>query len=428
MDTSAVETTKLVLDQLFGVWNKRAESYGKVLYGAALIREYGNWRIVLTFFLPLSKDSVPGPPLDADYGDFRITRGLLTLEDSKTLLKDLVHTQILALPDLPKVAVIASMHPTSSIRFVTSAEKRFPVEYPFTEFRFNVDTSSQGTEPYGRLYRLDLPTYPRGATAIEDLLSVHLGSSDAYRGVLVALAPDYRARIAELRLSSKGLQAQIECSSETREETLIGKLCCETSDGKILHSDLIFSGHVARFDAEGFPRHLVLGLLSKYDQTLIDERVFYSGASYMQSEVVLESSEQDIERLVLAGESSELEFKRELPAKREVFALGAAAFANSNGGRILVGIEDNGEIVGYSISNAKETISNILRDYCEPAVEFRFEELVVKGNPVLVVTVPAGKDKPYVVRNKGVYVRSGATNRTATRYELDRMYAHKSPL
>ncbi len=420
---SALETTKSVLDQLFGLWDNRSDDYGRVLYGTALAREQGVWKIVLGFFLPLPKDDVPRPPLDADYAAFRITRGHLTLRNSKEVLKSLVDSETLALPDLPRVPVIASMNPASSVRFVTSAEKRFPLQYASTEFSFNLADSSKALPPQARLYSVNLPTYPRGDLAIEDLLNVHLGGWGAYAGVLAALAPDYRARIAGLRVSTGGLQVQIECLSETREESLIGKLYYETRDGKGLHSDLLFSGHRARFDATGFPRHFILGLLSKTDETVIDERAFYSGNPYIQSEVVLEASEQDIERLVLAGESDELEFKRELPKKRVDLALAAAAFANSNGGRILLGVENNGEIVGSTMSNAKESVANVLRDYCEPAVEFRFEEVIVKGNPVIIITIPAGKNKPYVVRDKGVYVRSGATKRAATRYELDRMYA-----
>src|SRR3989442_3919974 len=421
------EMTKLVLNDLFGLWDKRAGDYGKVLFGVALVKLSGVWKNVLTFFLPLHKSRSDESPVDANYGDFRIARGLLALEEAKKVLRDLIETDSLCLPKLPKVPLTASMHPSLSIRFVTSAERGVPVQYPFAQFSFNVSDSSKANPPQSTLYSVNLPTYPRGDLAIENLLNVHLGDWGAYTGVLVALAPDYRARIAELRLSTKGLQVQIECLSEKSEESLIGKLYYETTEGRALTSDLLFDAGNARFDAVGFARHLVLGLVSKTDETLIDERVIYSAVRYRESGIILESDEQDIERLILAGESVELEFKRELPAKRVDFALAAAAVANGDGGRILIGVENNGENAGVS-RISEETIANILRSHCEPAVEFRFEEVAIKGNAVIVVTIPPGKDKPYDVRDKGVYVRSGATTRAATRYELDRMYGERGPL
>jgi predicted HTH transcriptional regulator len=73
----------------------------------------------------------------------------------------------------------------------------------------------------------------------------------------------------------------------------------------------------------------------------------------------------------------------------------------------------------------KETLANILRDHCEPPLEVAIQEATVQEKPIFVVTVSQGKDKPYQVKNKGFYMRTGATNRLITRYELDEMYGSK---
>lgn len=51
---------------------------------------------------------------------------------------------------------------------------------------------------------------------------------------------------------------------------------------------------------------------------------------------------------------------------------------------------------------------------------------MVAGKPVYMVVVLEGNDKPYQVKEKGFYLRTGATNRLVTRYELDEMYGTKS--
>jgi hypothetical protein len=416
----ARDETKLRLDDLIRLWDERAASYSRVLCGAALTERDNVWRIVLAFFLPLHKTAIRESALDTNYGNFRITKGSLPLGEAKKVLEGIVNEQTLALPNLPKVPVTASLN-RSSMRRVMSVDKRYPVSYPFFECRFSLADQCQDYPPQGPLYLVDLPTYPRGDVAIKDLLKVHLGDISAYRGEMVALAPDYRAKLAEVRLSTKGLQARIECLSQAEEEKLVGKLYYETSDGQILHRDLQFAQQRAGFEAPGFPRHVVLGLLSKTDGGLIDQNSFYAGVPYAQPGIVLEASEEDVERLVLAGESGELEFKRELPRDYNDFALEAAAFANANGGRILIGVDNNGVVVGFTANKGKETVANIFRDYCEPQLEFAYEEVAVQGKTIVVLTVQAGKRKPYVVRDRGVYVRSGATKRVATRYELDQM-------
>jgi predicted HTH transcriptional regulator len=44
---------------------------------------------------------------------------------------------------------------------------------------------------------------------------------------------------------------------------------------------------------------------------------------------------------------------------------------------------------------------------------------------LIVVTIPEGKDKPYTVKEKGVYIRTGSNKRTISRYELDEIYSAK---
>ncbi len=74
----------------------------------------------------------------------------------------------------------------------------------------------------------------------------------------------------------------------------------------------------------------------------------------------------------------------------------------------------------------KDSLTSILRDRCEPPIEFSITEAMVAGKPVYIVVVLEGKDKPYQVKEKGFYLRTGATNRLVTRYELDEIYSSKS--
>ena len=155
---------------------------------------------------------------------------------------------------------------------------------------------------------------------------------------------------------------------------------------------------------------------------LLDRRHFLAGSQYVTEGVTIEAPEQDMEQVIQMGESDTVEFKREIPPKREEIAIGATAFANRRAGRIVIGVADDCSVFGCRLEKPKDTITQILRSYCEPPLEVFIDEVQIRNLPVIVVTIPEGKDKAYAVKDKGVYIRSGATKRLATRYELDEMY------
>jgi ATP-dependent DNA helicase RecG len=98
------------------------------------------------------------------------------------------------------------------------------------------------------------------------------------------------------------------------------------------------------------------------------------------------------------------------------------AFANTNGGTIYVGVQDNGEIVGLDNADfVMQQISNSLRDGIRPDVSMFINiELLKEDNKYFVkLTVSQGTKKPYYLSDKGlkptgVYVRSGRTSAPAS--------------
>ncbi len=114
----------------------------------------------------------------------------------------------------------------------------------------------------------------------------------------------------------------------------------------------------------------------------------------------------DLMKLISSGESSTLEFKRSLPSKVREIAQEICAFANTNGGRVVIGVDDANQVVGALIDNAKRSaIENTIREispfvYCDSyAVE-------IGGKSVWVIDVPEGTDKPYTYSGQ-VYRRFG---------------------
>ena len=107
----------------------------------------------------------------------------------------------------------------------------------------------------------------------------------------------------------------------------------------------------------------------------------------------------DVKRLAAMGEGRTLEFKNRVPRPdriaREIIAL-----ANTDGGKVLVGVDDDGTVLG--VKDAQEqfyTLKEALADRILPAVELGFEPVrISRTREVLVVHVPASPDRPHVLR------------------------------
>ncbi len=117
-----------------------------------------------------------------------------------------------------------------------------------------------------------------------------------------------------------------------------------------------------------------------------------------------------LDELIAQGEHSRLEFKRQLSAASRI-ARTLAAFANTSGGILLIGIADDGKIRGVS-SEFKEVekIEDATDRLIQPALSVSYQTLTPDGRIVLIVTVSESAEKPhYLIDDSGkrtIYVRA----------------------
>lgn len=122
-------------------------------------------------------------------------------------------------------------------------------------------------------------------------------------------------------------------------------------------------------------------------------------------------------------ESERIEYKSQMvnDIYKEV-----VAFANTDGGVIYIGIDDNGNLTG--IDNVDETytrLTNGIRDAIAPDVTM-FVKYVLQDNKVIQIEIGEGSYKPYYLKSKGmkpngVYIRQGASSVQASPDQIRRM-------
>lgn len=131
--------------------------------------------------------------------------------------------------------------------------------------------------------------------------------------------------------------------------------------------------------------------------------------------------------LIGRGEDSRTQFKRgqEVTNARSL-AGEMAAFANSKGGKVLIGINDDGTVAGLSLDDIRrlnQLISNTATNSVHPSINPETENVSIGGELVMVVTVPEGVSKPYADNDGVFWVKSGADKRRVTsREEIQRMF------
>lgn len=126
------------------------------------------------------------------------------------------------------------------------------------------------------------------------------------------------------------------------------------------------------------------------------------------------------------GEGKNIEFKRQMPGNHEKFLKDIIAFANSSGGKVILGIEDETNIV-YGIGDQSpfklsDAISTMVSDACTPQINPDITIKTIDEKTVLEIEVVPGKFRPYYLANKGkettTYIRINGTSRPADERKL----------
>lgn len=104
---------------------------------------------------------------------------------------------------------------------------------------------------------------------------------------------------------------------------------------------------------------------------------------------------QYIHNLILEGEHQRLDFKYEISDAKKI-ARTFAAFANTNGGRLLIGVKDNGNVSGVRSDEEEYMAESSAHIYCKPQVSYKVVSHVVNEKTILEIIIPESENKPHV--------------------------------
>lgn len=109
-----------------------------------------------------------------------------------------------------------------------------------------------------------------------------------------------------------------------------------------------------------------------------------------------------IKTLINEGEHQQLDFKFGVNDSKKI-ARTLAAFANTDGGRLLLGVKDNGVIAGVRSDEEYYMMEAAAQLYCKPPVKFDMSEWEENGKNVLEIIVSKSEQVHYAPDKDGIY-------------------------
>jgi ATP-dependent DNA helicase RecG len=127
---------------------------------------------------------------------------------------------------------------------------------------------------------------------------------------------------------------------------------------------------------------------------------------------------EELQRRIADWENLHTEFKR-WPVPPDDLAAALVAFANTDGGQLIVGVSEERAIQGIAdLDRAMQLVDNVAANNCEPPITVIQESVA----STIVINIPKGEERPYRT-NRGVYyVRATSGRRQASRQELLRLF------
>ena len=136
-----------------------------------------------------------------------------------------------------------------------------------------------------------------------------------------------------------------------------------------------------------------------------------------------------ITKLIRQGEHQQQDFKYCISDSRKI-ARSLVAFANTDGGRLLVGVKDNGRIAGVRSEEEYYMVESAAKIFSNPAISFTTQQHFIEGKTVLEVNIEPSIEKPHFAKDEDgkwwAYFRKDDENRLASKIMIEVWKRQKS--
>ena len=364
---------------------------------------------------------------DLDYGDVRLVRFHSPTDMFNTYLESICRQKNIEIPSIGNILFPlmsgCQMNLEMSSRSVHkySHQTWFPVKSDWPFYLLSIQLGEQPVDYQKPLLKNNLPAYARYDFAITDFFNFVDGWQAAQNKSVYILIPDPRARIEQLRLTGNIIKISLKTGSLSLKNLLVKLFAKNGIEFDSARQFIPDSDHIT-LELDFEPEFLSVYLLdSELGEEIDWKQIDLIWGSKTEATDV-GATEDSLIQWIEKGEGENVEFKSELEADstKVKFKKSVTAFSNTKGGLIFIGIDDEG--VAMKDCNLKdETIIQLVLEI-EPDPKISFHRITVNEKRILVVKIEEGEDKPYNLRDQGIFIRRGKTNSRASRLEMQRLF------
>ena len=292
-------------------------------------------------------------------------------------------------------------------------------------YGFRASLSNEG-KPFRNiskpLIKSGLPAYPNFLEAC-NVFFQHKQYSSQYTPVKIDfLIPNYDARINVLKITEKQISVSIERRKSPLSDLAVQIFCTKTNKKHQHSEDLKFNDtEMVKFNTDFVPDHVFAYLIDSKNNRKLDSKVFGSFYTEETEGIIVKTSVESVEAMLVAGENQHIEFKQNFDKTNMEFLESIVSFANTNDGTILLGVDDDGKVAGFydDFGKTEKKIKGLISGSCEPDIDTSIEQISLDNRPVIVVKVKKGEDRPYLLSGKSAYKRVKDEDRVFKRLDFD---------
>ncbi len=411
-------------------FNNNKNQYEFVEIRGCIFNNKGIWENLITLVIPKNIETKENQ-YTYDYGEIVFFVRRINTDAFLELVKKLKEEHKITLLELPEYKAACDnidMAQNGYTDFIPSYRNWafFNIPWPCKEYDIKAN-AGMGWPQQKLTFKKDLPTYPTLNHAIEDVLGFNFQNPSF--GVTYILLPDYRIGTKLIAHSTKDIEIVVQ--NNTSEKEVLCKYYCKTED-EIINAEIKCvkgSNPELKFSKE--IKELWLYFFDEREE-VIDSKLYIYPSYNLGGVEVANDSEEYWKSVIASGENYYIEFKNSLHRNgknHDDFIESVISFSNSDGGVIIIGVGDHGEMNGIDeeeIPIVNGLIEQLSYGCIGKRVDINYKTISIEGKKYVVLEVNSGKDKPYLIKGKTIgYVRCGSTDKLMDVNELERIYNEK---
>ncbi len=401
---------------------KQRSFYAGFLVKAAIVKTASGPAVSTALAVGFDKPYSPRP--SHDYGPLLLEEQWYSKAQFLDWVNDLSEKMTFKLANGGKVVLNGSWQPLGSLAetYPPSNYQYIQTDWPANFYKYGMQTGIVNP-PSTILSPIDLPLFPNGSEAVEWWFGVGELARLDFFGKVVILLPNMVAKISTVQIGSEKLSVVIEKHEKTVKPLVrVFSKDYRTGNRTLKDQELDMASDSAEIEVEPEWTYLKIVLANRQTGEGLDSMDIHAGWSDLPKGVSREVGPEDLLEAIRRGENEEVDFKETLTNSDDIVKT-VIAFANTKGGVLLIGVNDECQVVGVKedLEVIDQKIRNWVRNWCEQTVQLEVQTKKILDKEVVAILVRMSANKPCWMKEKGPFIRYGANNRFATRAEVETM-------